>query len=216
MLKLVLMITIVNRSKGEKVISFFNQNKVPMTLGRYGKGTATAEMMSYLGIAEKEKYVLFSTLPLTSAIYLSEKIKSNVHIKGELYSILVPISSVGGKETMSYISGDIPKDQEFTIKYDYDSELIVVVANRGYVDMVMDAARKAGATGGTVIHARGTGIDSSEKFFGVTIGAEKEMIFVVAVKEKRNEIMKTIMDEAGANSKAGSLLFSLPVKQYLN
>ena len=187
-----------------------------MTLGRYGRGTATAEMMSYLGIAEKEKYVLFSILPLSSAIYLSEKIKANAHIKGEIYSILAPISSVGGKETMDYISGDIPKDQEFTIKYDYDSELIVVVANRGYVDMVMNAARRAGATGGTVIHARGTGVDSSEKFFGVTIGAEKEMIFVVAEKEKRNEIMKTIMDEAGANSKAESVLFSLPVKQYLN
>lgn len=117
---------------------------------------------------------------------------------------------------MNYISGDIPKDQEFTIKYDYDSELIIIVANRGYVDMVMNVARRAGATGGTVIHARGTGVDSSEKFFGVTIGAEKEMIFVVAEKEKRNDIMKAIMNEAGENTNAGSVLFSLPAKQYLN
>lgn len=169
----------------------------------------------YFGIDEKEKYVLFSTMPLHKAIYLSEKIKSNSNIKKDLYSILVPISSVGGNETMNYISGDIPKDQEFTIKYDYDSELIVVVANRGYVDIVMNVARRAGATGGTVIHARGTGVDSSEKFFGVTIGAEKEMIFVVAEKEKRNDIMKAIMDEAGENTSAGSILFSLPAKQFL-
>ena len=63
---------------------------------------------------------------------------------------------------MNYMSGEIPNEQEFTIKYDYDSELIVVVANRGYVDMVMNVARRAGATGGTVIHARGTGVDSSD------------------------------------------------------
>lgn len=214
MLKLVLMITIVKRSNSEKVITFFNNNKVPMTLGRYGRGTATDEMKVYTGIDEKEKCVLFSLLSLPLAIDLSKKIKSNANIKSELYSILVPISSVGGKDTMSYISGEIPKDQEFTIKYDYDSELIVVVANRGYVDMVMNVARRAGATGGTVIHARGTGVDSSEKFFGVTIGAEKEMIFVVAEKEKRNEIMKAIMTEAGEKSAAGSILFSLPAKQY--
>lgn len=214
MLKLVLMITIVKRSNSEKVITFFNNNKVPMTLGRYGRGTATDEMKVYTGVDEKEKCVLFSLLSLPLAIDLSKKIKSNANIKSELYSILVPISSVGGKDTMSYISGEIPKDQEFTIKYDYDSELIVVVANRGYVDMVMNVARRAGATGGTVIHARGTGVDSSEKFFGVTIGAEKEMIFVVAEKEKRNEIMKAIMTEAGEKSAAGSILFSLPAKQY--
>lgn len=173
-------------------------------------------MMDYLGIAEKEKYVLFSTLPLVSADRLIKKIKNKIKNKSDCYSLVVPISSVGGKETMSYISGDIPAEQEFTIKYDYDSELIVVVANRGYVDMVMNVARRAGATGGTVIHARGTGIDSSEKFFGVTIGAEKEMIFVVAEREKRNDIMKAIMTEAGTNTQAGSILFSLPAKQYLN
>jgi len=216
MLKVVLMITIVNRKIGENVISFFNKNKVPMTLGRYGRGTATREMLDYLGIAEKEKYVLFSILPLVQADNLSKKIKSQIKVRNDYYSLIVPISSVGGKETMSYISGDMQGEQEFTIKYDYDSDLIVIVANRGYVDMVMNVARRAGATGGTVIHARGTGLDSSEKFFGVTIGAEKEMIFVVAEKEKRNDIMKSIMQEAGSNTEAGAILFSLPAKQYLD
>lgn len=172
-------------------------------------------MMDYLGIAEKEKYVLFSALPLISADSLIKKIKNKMKNKSDCYSLVVPISSIGGKETMSYISGDIPAEQEFTIKYDYDSELIVVVANRGYVDIVMNVARRAGATGGTVIHARGTGVDSSEKFFGVTIGAEKEMIFVVAEREKRSDIMKAIMTEAGTNTAAGSILFSLPAKQFL-
>ena len=190
--------------------------KFQWPFGRYGRGTATLEMMDYLGIAESEKYVLFSTLPLIEADSLIKEIKNKIKNKSDCYSLVVPISSVGGKETMSYISGDIPAEQEFTIKYDYDSELIVVVANRGYVDMVMNVARRAGATGGTVIHARGTGVDSSEKFFGVTIGAEKEMIFVVAEREKRNDIMKAIMTEAGTNTQAGSVLFSLPAKQYLN
>ena len=43
-------------------------------------------------------------------------------------------------------------------------ELIVVICNIGYNDMVMDAARQAGATGGTIIHARGTARKETEDF----------------------------------------------------
>ena len=43
-------------------------------------------------------------------------------------------------------------------------ELLVVIANQGYSNMIMDAAKRAGAGGGTVIHARGTGMERAESF----------------------------------------------------
>ena len=79
----------------------------------------------------------------------------------------------------------------------------------------MDVARNAGAPGGTVIHARGTGSDTSEKFFGVTLGAEKEMIFIVTDKTKKENIMKEIMEKVGSNTEAGSIVFSIPVSEIL-
>ena len=75
----------------------------------------------------------------------------------------------------------------------------------------MDAAREAGAYGGTVIHARGTGMEKAEQFMGVSLAAEKEMIFIVAKKEQKNDIMKAIMEKAGVESRAKSIVFSLPV-----
>ena len=77
--------------------------------------------------------------------------------------------------------------------------------------MVMDAARGAGAYGGTVIHAKGTGMEQAEKFMGVSLAAEKEMIFIVAKKEQKNDIMKAVMEQAGLDTKAKSIVFSLPV-----
>mgnify|MGYP002800887118 FL=1 len=77
----------------------------------------------------------------------------------------------------------------------------------------MDAAREAGAGGGTVVHARGTGMEKAEKFLGVTLAEEKEMTFIVTRSEKKNEIMKAIMEKAGMESKAKSILFSLPVTE---
>ena len=44
-------------------------------------------------------------------------------------------------------------------------QLICVIVNAGYADDVMNAARTAGATGGTVINARGTGREEDVKLF---------------------------------------------------
>ena len=92
-----------------------------------------------------------------------------------------------------------------------DFEMVFVIANEGYSDMIMDAARKAGASGGTVIKARGTGAEYTEKFFGFSIAKEKEIHMLVTPAQGRNHIMKSIMEHAGLESKAQSMVFSLPV-----
>lgn len=90
-------------------------------------------------------------------------------------------------------------------------QLIVVIAEQGYTDMIMDAAREAGAYGGTVIHAKGTGMQAADKFMGVSLAAEKEVIYIVTKTEQKNAIMQAIMQKAGLDSKARSVVFSLPV-----
>ena len=86
-----------------------------------------------------------------------------------------------------------------------------MIANQGYSELVMDAARKAGAGGGTVIHAKGTGLEREEQFLGVSIASEKEMLFIVVKTELKNDVMRSVMRDAGLESKAKSILFSLPV-----
>ena len=78
----------------------------------------------------------------------------------------------------------------------------------------MDSARNAGATGGTVLKAKGTGTDKA-KFFGVSISEEKEMVYIVAKNEQRDAIMTAIMEKAGYNTEAHGVVFSLPVESVL-
>lgn len=73
----------------------------------------------------------------------------------------------------------------------------------------MVAARAAGAGGGTVIHAKGTGMEGAAQFLGVELVNEKELVLIVARTPEKNRIMKAIMD--GAGPKAGAIVFSLPV-----
>ena len=91
-------------------------------------------------------------------------------------------------------------------------ELIVAIYEKGYTDLVMNAAREAGAGGGTTIQAKGTGADA-EKFFGITLAQEKEIVFIVSHVNKKKDIMRAIMQQAGPDSKAHALIFSLPVSE---
>lgn len=207
------MITIAEKNKSENYISYFAQNGVNLTLGRYGKGTANKEMLEYLGVGSTEKCVLFSFLTLKKSKELLKEMEKKMQLRkvGAGLSFTIPISSVGSKKTLDLLFGDISNEEGEGYEMETENEVIVVITNRGYVDKVMEAARAAGANGGTVIHARGTGIAQAEKFFGATIGAEKEMIFIVTSSSKRNEIIKTVKAEAGINTDAQSILFSLPV-----
>ena len=90
-------------------------------------------------------------------------------------------------------------------------ELIVAICEKGHTETVMDAARSAGARGGTVVHAKGTGSKYTSKFFGISIAEEKEMIYIVASDEQKRDIMQSIMDNAGIDSDAHTIVFSLPV-----
>ena len=88
-------------------------------------------------------------------------------------------------------------------------ELLLVIANQGHTGSIMDAARAAGAGGGTVIHAKGTGMEGAAHFMGVELVNEKELVLIVSRTTLKNQIMQAIMQ--GAGPRAGAIVFSLPV-----
>ena len=100
----------------------------------------------------------------------------------------VPVNSIGGSTAKEYLLHE--QEGETAMEREIAHDLIVVIANQGSTDLVMDAAREAGATGGTVIHAKGTGTDLVRKFFGVSIASEQEMVFILARSEAKKPIMK--------------------------
>jgi nitrogen regulatory protein PII len=90
-------------------------------------------------------------------------------------------------------------------------DLIVSVVNQGYSDEFMTVAREAGASGGTVINARGIVHQGPVKFFGISVQDEKEIITILATREKKAPIMQAVSQAFGINTKAGGIIFSLPV-----
>lgn len=90
-------------------------------------------------------------------------------------------------------------------------ELLVTICNRGYAQDVIQSAKAGGATGGTIFHGRSIDTGDVKKFFGISIHPEKDIILIVALTEKKNDIMKAIGSEHGVDSEAHSVCFSVPV-----
>jgi len=90
-------------------------------------------------------------------------------------------------------------------------DLIVAVVNHGYSDELMNTARGAGASGGTVINARGQAHEGAVKFFGIPVQDEKELILILTSREKKVPLMKAICEAHGLNTNAQGIIFSLPV-----
>ena len=211
---LFLMTTIVDRKVAKKYSELYKENEQHVMFVTLGSGTAANEILDYLGLENTEQAVIFSVQEESAWQKIKRQLQQKLKIDapGGGIAFTIPLSSIGGKKTLQFLleGQNYQKEEESTLK-DTVHELIVVIADQGNIELIMDAARGAGAYGGTVIHAKGTGMEQAEKFMGVSLAAEKEMIFIVTRKEQKNEIMRAIMEKAGLNSRAKSIVFSLPV-----
>ena len=214
MSELSMMVTITTRKHTRKFVQFYEEMNLPVSVITLGTGTASSEILDYFGLDGSEKSVIFHIITDTKwkEVKRQLRLKMNIDIPGIGIAFTVPLSSIGGMKALNYLTAqqDYVKGEESTLK-DTKYELLVTIANQGHTELIMDAARKVHAAGGTVIHAKGTGTHLAQKFMGMTLVPEKEMIFIVVRKAQKNAIMKAIMDEAGTGTPAGAIVFSLPV-----
>ena len=210
-----LLMTIVRRKDAAEYEEFYHNEGVDAVYITPCNGTAHAKTLDLLGIERTKKSMLISTVTGTTLKKLKRHLTVNMKIDlpDRGVAVAVPLSGVGGSRTLDYFTSgqQMPEDKQTEDNIMQSShELIVAIYEKGYTDMGMDAAREAGAAGGTTINAKGTGA-GAEKFFGLSLAEEKEMVFIVSSVDKKKDIMKAIMQKAGMDTKAHALVFSLPV-----
>ncbi len=90
-------------------------------------------------------------------------------------------------------------------------EVVFCIVNIGYSEAVMEAAKKGGARGGTVINARGTGAKEAEAFFGITVEPEKEIVMILVSAADKDAVLQHLYDEVGLHTQGQDIAFSLLV-----
>jgi hypothetical protein len=203
-----LMMVICDRGKEKKIMKFFKDRNAVFNLLTLGKGTANSKMLNYLGLGQIEKAIFFSVMPSRETRDVLLKIDETLDLKrpGRGIAFTLPLDGMCLKQTVID-----QRDEGEQVEHEFQHVLILAVANRGYNQEVMDAARAAKATGGTIIHARGLALSGAEKFLGVSIYPEKEIIMILAESERKHDIMQAIAEKAGVDTPANAVTFSMPV-----
>ncbi|MDR0468644.1 MAG: P-II family nitrogen regulator [Peptococcaceae bacterium] len=215
-----LIVAIVDRGKGKRVTDIFIKHHAHRHFICLGIGTASSEIMDYLGLGETEKDIVLTLAPKVGVPDLFEAVNTEMQLKkpGKGIMFTVPLSGIGVDAFHSLIqtSQDIFKKdvkevetnkQEETVKHD----LILAILNQGFTEGVMAVAREAGATGGTVIHGRNVGLEGMDTFLGIHIEPEKDVLLIVTKREDKPKIMKAVNQVAGSKTECQGFIFSLPV-----
>lgn len=224
-----LLLTIVDRGKGENVSRLLAREGVMVQFISLGTGTAHKGLLALLGLKDTAKDVVFSIIRSGVAKKAMRRLSHalEMDLPGRGIAFTVPMGSVGGAQTMRYFMGAEAQetDQEGKKAMEQNpateaaeqpkNDLIVAIVNRGFTDLVMDAALPAGARGGTVVHARGAGAQEASQFFGITLQPEKEMVLILVDHERKIPVMQAIARSAGMNSEGCGLVFSLPVSDVM-
>ena len=92
-------------------------------------------------------------------------------------------------------------------------QMILASVKSDITDTVVDSAKAAGATGATIISARGTGVREAKTFFGLSLEQQTDIIMFLVEELTLPSIMEAIQ-EAGEFHKPGTgIAFALPVSQ---
>ena len=87
---------------------------------------------------------------------------------------------------------------------------LFIIVNAGYTDAIMELVRAEGASGATILNARGEGA-KVESFLGITVDSEKEMIMTIVDKETAKRITTAMKEKAGWKSTLRCICFTMPV-----
>lgn len=214
MQKMYLFVTITKRDDCNEFTEFFTSKEVPILYSTPCEGTVRQKTLDLFGLEESHKTVHYCVVTANKKNELMKALTREmaIDLPDRGIALSIPLTSMGGRRPIElYANGHENDEEEEHDMQEKQMELIVAICEKGHTEYVMDAARNAGARGGTVVHAKGTGSKYSSKFFGISIAEEKEMIYIVSSTEQKKDIMKSIMENAGIDTQAHTIVFSLPV-----
>lgn len=209
------MILIADYSCGHIVQNILTEESVPCRFLTHAYGSADSQMLDYLGLGENKKVTAFSFIPDDKVMHLYEIFNNKLSLTEAGKGIAFTIPVTGASGTAFALNGTNPEKEGGTEMSGEKYELIVTIVNRGGFEAVKEAAKSAGARGGTLLHGLGLGGEEAAKFLGISIQPEKDVVLVVVGKEDREKVMQNIMNEAGILSENRGICFSLPVDSAL-
>lgn len=211
-----MLFSVTARGNGRKWIEELKKNHIHCHLQFGGTGTASSDMMDILGLDSSDKDLVLSFGSETAVDHLAVKISENIRGMTSVNGIMMIFSPSAINNLVAIMASREAenieqKEVKIMTKSEFDYSLILVAVKQGYTDRVMQTAKKAGATGGTIIRARLADADQAEQFYGITLQSEREVVAIMTPGSTRDAIMEAVNKEFGLRTEGQAIICSVPV-----
>lgn len=207
-----LVVCIVNPNEADRVIELARKKGIEGGTVFYGEGTSSKGVLAALGLDTVRKEIVLLIAPEKQATEALDYIafKKKMHVKNKGIGFRLSLSQVLGIYTGS-IQEKIQQIEEREYKKMYQG--IFAIVNKGEAEDVMDLAQEAGAQGGTIIQARGSGSKEAKKIFNMDIVPEKEMILIISEQSQVEQIVQKISREQDINEPNKGIVFVVDLNE---
>ena len=213
MVNLMLLVLIYSEGNDKKINSILNKFGVKVKTVTNASGTASASVLDYFGLAETRKDVYLAIIPDYLEHNILSKLKNAFKFEeiGTGITFTIPISSSNKFLMDSFKKSDVEEKVKDMKENNNKYHLIITIVLEGYLEQAMAAAKKAGATGGTVIKGRGLANLVPAKVLGFNIEPEREVILNVVEDESKQKVMEEITSAVGIKTGGKGVCIALPI-----
>lgn len=212
-----LLLSIVERGKGQKLIKELENISIRINFQSVGFGTAPTEMMDIFGLGSNDKDIIIS-LGAEDVVKNMLANFGNIFVSHSKYGGLMIVLKTSAASRLLTEILDFNSDKNLekgdgTMKNEHHNNLIIISVNEGFCDDVMHVAKKAGATGGTVIKGRLAEFEQLAELGKNEMDGEREILCILAPLKTSEQIMNDVNKEFGLTSKANGMLFAIPTEK---
>ena len=208
------LITVTDLNREKKLNDVFDRAGVFFRFHAHGQGTAPSAILDIFGFAGRTRLLTASILPCQSVPKVFRLLEERLFFseKGRGIAFTVPITGlqnrIAGALNDSLQGGQTIEGGKQTMA---EHCAIIASVRSGFSDDVIDAARAAGARGGTILKCMRDSSEQIARQFGVALREEQELVLIVTDREKKTALMAAIAEKCGTKTEAQGILFSLPI-----
>ena len=204
--------TIVDFGKGSKMVKEAKNLGAKGATLFLGRGTANSSLLDFLGLNEIRKEILIIIIEeeLEDTLYdgLNKKFSLDKPNHGIAFSMSL-------KNCIAYNYSKNIENPKMRGVEDMKHDAIFTIVDKGLSDEVIDAAKSAGAAGGTVIHGRGSGSKEKALLFNFEIEPEKDIILILSDVENTDIIVDSIGKKLEIDEPGKGIIFTMDVRRTL-
>ena len=216
-----MLISIMQTKDEKKLEEVLQSLHIPVFYQCRGQGTAPSEMLDILGFSGTARLITICFLPRFCVKDILDEMDKRLSFGRKGHGIALTVPVIGLQSPLLSLLQDKAK-QEIEKKVEGEEKqmkgtaahtAIWVSVASGYSDEVVDAARKVGARGGTVIKGRRHSSQKMSEYLGVPLHEEQDFVLIIVPKEKKTEVMSAINSACGLKTQAHGLILALPVDE---